>query len=264
MGSSERRKRSRRVKTLDDLGKMARSLTALMPAFEKTLSNDAKDWLFLGVSAACCLAVLAWRLSSDDNPRIEQGPITSAQTAVPPPASARDMGTTPLPQPDSAEKFNPRVPDASSIERDSAGYWHLDFSQLAGFPFHAPENLPPDRESTACSSLKASVPASIRNLDGQLVRIAGYMLPDAVKNGRVSDLIIIRSPLVCCFGVQPAQNEWIIVKMRGPGVEQKMDTPLYFYGRLHVAPHYENGAFSALYELDGETVGEPKIVGVTG
>ena len=74
---------------------------------------------------------------------------------------------------------------------------------------------------------------------------------------RASQFLIIRSPLVCCFGVAPALNEWVVVTMAGKAAEATQDVPLRFYGTLHVGEFYEGSVFTGLYRLDGERVSAP-------
>jgi hypothetical protein len=59
---------------------------------------------------------------------------------------------------------------------------------------------------------------------------------------------------MCCYGVRPKPNEWIVVKMKGKGVVPAMDVPLNFYGTLHVGQLYEQNMFAGLYQMDGEKV----------
>jgi hypothetical protein len=98
----------------------------------------------------------------------------------------------------------------------------------------------------------------VRALDGRRVCILGYMLPVALDGkGRATQFLIIRSPLVCCFGVAPAPNEWVVVTMAAGGAEAVQDVPLRFYGTLHVGESFDNGVFTGLYRLDGEKVSAP-------
>ena len=135
------------------------------------------------------------------------------------------------------------------LKRRADGYWDVTFGHLASFPFALPEEgaagVPPPENP---------IPAAVRALDGQRVRLGGYMLPVRMEQGRVQEFLLIRSPMVCCFGSTPAPNEWVVVKMAGPGVAQQMDLPLHFYGTLHVGEIRESGVFEGLYRLDCEKV----------
>jgi hypothetical protein len=53
--------------------------------------------------------------------------------------------------------------------------------------------------------------------------------------------------------VVPQVNEWILVHMT-KGVNQLMDVPVSFSGKLRVKELYENGFLTAIYQLDGEKI----------
>jgi hypothetical protein len=94
----------------------------------------------------------------------------------------------------------------------------------------------------------------VRALDGKRVAVTGFMLPVKIENGLAKEFLLIRSPMMCCYGVTPATNEWVVVKMKGKGVAPTMDVPLNFYGTLHVGVVIEEKMFAGLYELDGEKI----------
>jgi hypothetical protein len=77
------------------------------------------------------------------------------------------------------------------------------------------------------------------------------MLPIKMEGGRVTELLLMRSQMMCCYGVVPQVNEWILVRM-AKGTTQLMDVPVSFGGLLHVKELYENGFLTAIYTLDGE------------
>jgi hypothetical protein len=160
----------------------------------------------------------------------------------------------------------------SELERDTDGFWHADFNTLASFelvppsvpigrPLHPGNQArdvflpqPPKYVVTEEDDLTGRVPKKVQALDGQKVRITGFMLPMHLKDGLVTDFLLIRSQLTCCFGVPPAPNEWVVVSMVGSGVQQQMDTPIQAFGKLHVGAMFENHAFSGLYRLECEKV----------
>lgn len=136
-----------------------------------------------------------------------------------------------------------------SFKKAPDGYWSVDFGQLASFVF----DLPVPGAAPTPGSVDR-IPAPLRKLDGQRVRLSGFMLPIRVAGGVTTEFLIVRSPLVCCYGVTPAPNEWVCVKMIGQGVPMQMDTPLQFSGTLHVGEIFENNFFVGLYRLDADKV----------
>jgi hypothetical protein len=168
-----------------------------------------------------------------------------------------------------------RLPDVfPDLKQDPGGYWLIDFRHLASF-LYSVEPVPPVRADDAEAQTpdpmfgedvpapeppvaEDRIPARVRALDGRRISLVGYMIPVAFdENGLAKEFLIIRSPLVCCYGAVPAPNEWVVAKMEGKSVEAKMDVPLRFYGTLHVGEFYEGKAFTGLYRLDTEKVSIP-------
>jgi hypothetical protein len=171
---------------------------------------------------------------------------------------------TPAPAPDSFP----------ALQQDAAGYWLVSFQHLASFSFGRHKFsydeqpgiaargkvalLVPD-ESDAVElptepGTSGPIPANVLALDGRRVCLTGYMLPIRLENGLVKDFLLLRNQMMCCYGRRPELNEWVVVKMAGPGVPNRMDTPLKLYGTLHVGEKFENQVFEGLYLLDGEKI----------
>jgi hypothetical protein len=168
-----------------------------------------------------------------------------------------------------------KLPDAfPDLRQDADHYWLIDFRHLASFlytveaapstPSVDPDARAPDavfQEDVPAPVVPAAedrIPARVRALDGKRVSLVGYMIPVAFDgNGRASEFLIIRSPLVCCYGAVPAPNEWVVARMTGRSVDATMDVPLKFYGTLHVGEFYEGKAFTGLYRLDTDKVSVP-------
>lgn len=93
-------------------------------------------------------------------------------------------------------------------------------------------------------------PASIRALDGRVVRIRGFMIPLKVESGRLSECAIVASQLSCCFGVAPRFCEFVIVRLPPEGPPPPADIPLSFKGTLHVGDVVEDGLWATFYRLD--------------
>jgi hypothetical protein len=135
------------------------------------------------------------------------------------------------------------------VKQRADGFWDVSFANLASFAFETPtaEKLP-------ALAATQTIPEDVRSLDGKRVRIAGFMLPTKLEAGLVKEFLLIRNSLMCCFGIVPAANEWVVVIMKGKGVVPAMDVPLHFYGTLRVGEMYNDKTFVALYAMDGEKV----------
>ena len=135
------------------------------------------------------------------------------------------------------------------VEQGSDGSWRVSFLNLASFDFAVPSPNAPHVPGS-----RKDMPDSMSKLDGKRVVLSGHMLPIKIEKGRVTEFLLIRSPMVCCCGVAPAPNEWVVVKMKGPGTATVMGTPMNFYGTLRVGEIYEDDTCAGIYQLEGEKV----------
>lgn len=126
----------------------------------------------------------------------------------------------------------------------SPGYEEVGFDRLAGYSY-----TPPDADAAPVPN---QIPEKIKALDRRKVAVTGFMLPTKMDKGLVTEFLLVKDPMMCCYGVVPKVNEWIVVKMNGPGVKPLMDLPLTFEGRLHVGELFENGYLTGLYLLEGD------------
>jgi len=130
-------------------------------------------------------------------------------------------------------------------------YVRAGFDQLSTFKITPPPFDPNAKPGSDGPSLGNQIPDAIRSLDGHKAIVTGFMLPIKMEEGLVTEFLLMRSQMMCCYGVVPQVNEWILVRM-AKGVHQLMDVPVSFGGQLHVKELYENGFLTAIYELDGE------------
>ena len=122
----------------------------------------------------------------------------------------------------------------------------VGFDQLASFEFVAPES----EEKSAAA--EAQIPAQVKAFDAKQVTVTGFMLPVKMDAGLVTEFLLVKDPMMCCYGVMPKVNEWVVVKMVGKGVPPLMDVPITFAGKLQVGQIYEGGYLTGLYLLRGE------------
>jgi len=139
-----------------------------------------------------------------------------------------------------------RLPE---IRQSTDGYWHVGFEHLASFSFPEPEADAPQTPGSV-----EKIPANVSVLNGKQVCVSGFMLPIKVEHGVTTEFLIIRSPMVCCYGVVPKINEWVLVTMKTQGAPAVMDVPLDFFGTLHVGERYDHKMLVGLYQLEGEKV----------
>jgi hypothetical protein len=127
------------------------------------------------------------------------------------------------------------------------GYLKVGFERLGSFPFVG------DCSTVSAAATEAQIPAAIKKLNGQKVVVTGFMLPVKMGNNDelTTEFLLLKSQLLCCYGVAPQANEWVLVE-RPKGVKPLMDVPISFRGTLHVGAMFENGYLTGIYSLDGE------------
>ena len=137
------------------------------------------------------------------------------------------------------------------------GYLVLGFDQLASYKFTAPPFNPDADPKTPPPSGEEQIPEQVKAWSGKKAMVTGFMLPVKMDNGVVTEFLLVKDAMMCCYGTVPNMNEWVIVKMP-KGVKPLMDVPISFYGQLKVGAMFENGYMTGIYALDGEKMGDVK------
>lgn len=150
-----------------------------------------------------------------------------------------------------APKSVPAVTPVSSAPEVVNGYLKIGFERLSGFPFN-PAPFDPAKPNAQPASSADQIPERVKQFDGKKVIVTGFMLPVRTDKGRVTELLLMKDPMMCCYGVVPQINEWIVVRMTNGGVPALQDVPIAFYGTLHVKELYDNNYLSGIYLLEGE------------
>lgn len=150
------------------------------------------------------------------------------------------------------------TPALQAADAPAAGdYTTVGFDRLASYTF-----TPPDYDPAAANAQSHSgadqIPAAIKALDQQKVAVTGYMLPTKMEGGLVKEFLLVKDPMMCCYGVMPKVNEWVVVKMTGAGVKPLMDVPVTFDGKLRVGEMYEDGYLTGVYLLEGDRMAAKK------
>jgi hypothetical protein len=155
--------------------------------------------------------------------------------------------------PEAAKPATPAAPlTPPEVEN---GYLKLGFEQLASYEFTPPPFDPAAKPNEKPPTGEEQIPAMVKGWNGKKAMITGYMVPVKMDKGLVTEFLLMRNTMACCFGTVPNMNEWVVVKMK-KGVQPMMDVPVAFYGELKVGAMFENGYMTGLYELDGEKMGE--------
>lgn len=137
------------------------------------------------------------------------------------------------------------------------GYLKLGFEHLASYPFTPPPFDPASTGAAQPPTGEEQIPTKVKGWNGKKAVITGYMVPVKMDKGLVTEFLLMRNTMACCFGGVPNMTEWVVVKMK-KGVPPLMDVPVAFYGELKVGAMFENGYMTGLYELQGEKMEEVK------
>jgi hypothetical protein len=146
--------------------------------------------------------------------------------------------------PDATTGATPAPANASEM---LDGYLKVGFDRLSSFPFVG------DGSTISAADSEAQIPPAIKKLDGRKVIVTGFMLPIKMGNNDelTTEFLLLKSQLLCCYGIAPLVNDWILVEMP-KGTPAIKDVPISFRGTLHVRAMFENGYFTGIYSLDGE------------
>lgn len=121
------------------------------------------------------------------------------------------------------------------------------------FPTSPPRKVQIEGAKAAVETFNDQIPGTIRELDGRVVEIRGYMMPTELDGKDVRAFVLVVSQNVCCYGVPPDINEYIIVQMTGKPAPLLENVPIRITGKLHVGDIYENGFWTGIYALEGST-----------
>lgn len=97
-----------------------------------------------------------------------------------------------------------------------------------------------------------SAPAHLKKLDGQKVRIPGFIVPLEDNQNSVSEFLLVPSPTACIHTPPPPPNQMIHVKMAGGRKASMSYGPVWAKGRLRISDVIGPYGKSS-YELLGET-----------
>ncbi len=94
----------------------------------------------------------------------------------------------------------------------------------------------------------------IEAMDGQLIRIRGYMLPSFQQSG-IKKFVLVRDNMECCFGPGAAIFDCIIVEMQGSSSASFSVRPLAVEGIFTVSEFKgPDGKHLSVYAIKGRSV----------
>ncbi|HVY54858.1 MAG TPA: DUF3299 domain-containing protein [Thermodesulfobacteriota bacterium] len=123
----------------------------------------------------------------------------------------------------------------SALETEN-GALKVDFDLLGGFDYERNERIP----------------EVVKELNGKIVKITGFMLPIDFDSGTVKSFMLLNNQMGCCFGVMPRVNEFVYVEMpEGKSTKYMTDVPLAVTGRLEVV---KGNLVGGIYSMTADRV----------
>lgn len=95
-------------------------------------------------------------------------------------------------------------------------------------------------------------PTEIQQLEGQQVKIPGFMVPLEDDQRKVTEFLLVPTPQACIHVPPPPPNQMVYVRMK-KGVDSMQGLPIWVYGKFKVTTvRSQYGDVS--FEMEGELV----------
>jgi hypothetical protein len=147
----------------------------------------------------------------------------------------------------------PAAPSGPPKEVD--GHLQLEFARLSDFKVEAPAYDPNVKPEEAMAAVDRQIPEAVKRFDGKRAQITGFMLPVKMEGQLVIQFLLMRDQMMCCYGVVPRINDWIVVTVAKP-VRYTPDVPVSFRGKLSVKAMQEQGFITGIYLLEEAVPGK--------
>jgi len=133
-------------------------------------------------------------------------------------------------------------------------FLRVPMSALASFRYD-PAPHPPGAAELGIPVPASNIPPELLALDGRDATVVGFMVPLDVDAQGVREFVLSQNRSFCCYGVTPALNEMILVRMKdGQRAPYANDTPLAVFGELSVREHREGGHVVSLYRMEAAKI----------
>ncbi|MGC4071356.1 MAG: DUF3299 domain-containing protein [Nibricoccus sp.] len=78
------------------------------------------------------------------------------------------------------------------------------------------------KPEAALAAVDKQIPAAIKQFDGKRSQVSGFMLPVKMDGQLVSQFLLLRDQMMCCYGVVPRMNDWVVVHVAKPVNSRRM------------------------------------------
>ncbi len=99
-------------------------------------------------------------------------------------------------------------------------------------------------------------PRALTELMNREVSIVGYMIPGEMEQGRVTDFMLVRDLLGCCFGGSPMPDEWLdVIMVEGQTAEYRPYLPMRVTGTMTLGGEQDEAGFAmGIYRMSATDV----------
>ena len=189
---------------------------------------------------------------------------------ISPPPNAPGVAASPVAAPQPGQSTQPapvsqatsaQGPGGSEPDSKTDGYLDVGFDKLGAFKFEVTDEMVSGVADpvTTSNRISGQIPPEIKALNEKQVAVRGFMLPLYVRHAHVTEFLLLRNQTMCCYGITPKMNEWIVVHAPGKGVRSVMDRTITVYGTLRVGESRENNALVGIYQMAGDKLDAPEI-----
>jgi len=141
-------------------------------------------------------------------------------------------------------------------------YREMTLAQMGAFPYEVEHSYERPFDAWVESEkpkpkkqAKLVIPAWAKKLDGVKLAVPGFMVPFDAEQDGVLSFCLVKSIMVCCYGLAPRVNENIMCDMKvGQKTKFYINIPIKVYGTLHVEEVKDDGDLIALYRMDVDKV----------
>jgi hypothetical protein len=226
------------------------------------LALAVAPWLFTG-SLPATSGELAARSPANSLPRGE--PIAPPIIAgTNPPSEPAALASQPQNQslPASNHVSDPAPGPEQIVVVDGQKYVSAPFTRLASFRFVVSGEMKDRTTDPAVVDKKVldQIPASVLSLNGQSVALTGFMVPTKAVEGKITEFMLLRCQLNCCYGVSPQPNEAVLVRATGKGFKAKVDVPIAALGKFRAGALRDKGWFVGIYLLECDQIVEARTL----
>ena len=175
--------------------------------------------------------------------------------APPPPAQAPQgarIDAPALPDPANLPPGHHNVPAAAGdplagLRLDGDGPHVVGWDALAAYLYTREKPPVPGEDESALGS----IPEAIRCISGKRITVTGFQMPLQMRgdSNEIDELLLLRNPYQCCFGVAPRPNEWIVARVAAGASVESGPIVVTLTGVLEVGEEYREGSLASVYRM---------------